>query len=169
MFKFDYDKLHLKEITVLVPRGIENLTSSLTPMLGLYGISVKDFLSDFELKTQFAVDLPDLVIPARVKISKIKTFELVIKTPYLAAIIPPELTMLEVYKLFLIKSVFMKNRHAFYSTFRRYLNQLASIAFSQDISKNYLNVSGSKLLANRFDSLRLFNRIHKLSYGVFFI
>lgn len=169
MFKFDYDKLHLKEITVLVPRGVENLVSTLTPVLGLYGINVKDFLLDFELKTRFVADLSDLVIPARVKISKIKTFDTVIKTPYLATIIPSELTVLEVYKLFLVKSVFVKNKHIFYNTFRRYLNQVASVAFSQDVSKNYLNVIKSKFLTNRFDSLRLFNRIQNLNYGVFFV
>jgi len=169
MFKFDYDKLHLKEITVLVPRGAENLISALTPVLGLYGINVKDFLIDFELKTQFAADLPDLLIPVRVKISKIKTFETTIKTPYLATIIPTELTILEVYKLFLIKSVLVKNKYVFYITFRRYLNQVAAIMFSENAGENRLNIVKSKYLSNRFDSLRLLsNRVRNLNYGVFF-
>jgi len=172
MFKFDYNKLHLKEITILVPRGSDNLISTLTPILGLYGINVKDFLSDFDLKTQFAVNFPDLLIPARVKISKIKTFEITIKTPYLASIIPTELTILEVYKLFLVKSTLIKNRRKFYCTFRYYLNQMSTVAFSPSIPKTFiLNVPLIKLhfLAKRFDLVqRIVIQFNRLNYGIFF-
>jgi hypothetical protein len=172
MFKFNYDKLHLKEITILVPRGSDNLVSVLTPILGLYGINVKDFLLDFELKTQFVLDIPDLLIPVRVKISKIKTFEIMVKTPYLASIIPTELTILEVYKLFLIKSSLLKNKEKFYNTFRYYLNQVASVVFSENIPKTFILLKSSiKLynMAKRFNlTKRLAIQFSNLNYGVFF-
>ena len=174
MFKFNYDKLHLKEITILVPRSSDNLISVLTPILGLYGINVKDFLLDFESKTQFAHNIPDLLIPACVKISKIKTFEIIIKTPYLASIIPAELTILEVYKLFLIKSALIKNKKKFYHTFRYYLNQMSYVIFNENIPKTsvFFDNLSKKLyfFAKRFSLFTQHTTIkfNNFNYGVFF-
>lgn len=178
MFNFDYDKLYLKEITILVPRGTENLVSALTPILGLYGINVKDFLADFEIKTQFmSPHVTDLIIPARVKISKIKTFEILIKTPYLANIVTPEATILETYKLFLVKSTLIKNKLNFYYIFRKYLNQLSNVTYLNNInnyyllSKVYLGTTDfvkSKILSNKFSLIKSYERLKNLKYGVFF-
>lgn len=178
MFNFDYDKLHLKEITILVPRGTDNLVSALTPILGLYGINVKDFLTNFELKTQFmSQNVTDLIIPARVKISKIKTFKIEIKTPYLANIITSELTILELYKLFLVKSTLIKSKLKFYYIFRKYLNQLSNVNYLYNVN-NYYRLSKiyfgkadfirSRILASKFYLLKLSERLKKLQYGVFF-
>lgn len=53
------------------------MVSFLTPVLGLYGINVKEFINDFEAKTKF-INF-DIVIPTTVRISKIKTFEILLK------------------------------------------------------------------------------------------
>ena len=82
---FEYDKLHLKEITILIPKYHPNLVSFLTPVLGLYGINVKEFINDFEEKTKF-INF-DVIVPTRVAISKIKTYKIFVKTPYLAPIL----------------------------------------------------------------------------------
>ena len=50
---FHYDKLHLKEIIILIPKYHTNMVSFLTPILGLYGINVKEFINDFDIKTKF--------------------------------------------------------------------------------------------------------------------
>lgn len=68
---FHYDKLHLKEIVILIPKYHANMVSFLTPILGLYGINVKEFINDFDIKTKF-INF-DVIIPTLVRISKIKT------------------------------------------------------------------------------------------------
>lgn len=105
---FEYNKLYLKEVTVLIPKNHPNLTSFLTPLLGLHGIDVKKFLIEFLAKTQFLGNI-DIILPISVTISKIKTFSIFFKTPYISALVnlnSDKLNILSFYKFFLIKSVF---------------------------------------------------------------
>lgn len=87
-----------------MPKYHPSINSFLTPLLGLYGINIKDFVSDFEEKTKF-IDF-DVVIPLRVKISKIKTFEILVRTPYISNILQniQSFTILQLYKIYLLKS-----------------------------------------------------------------
>jgi ribosomal protein L11 len=137
---FEYDKLHLKEITILIPKYHHNLVSFLTPVLGLYGINVKEFITEFESKTKF-IDF-DIIIPVRVKISKIKTFQIYVKTPYIISILAnlPNLTLsksslniLTVYKLTLLKSIFTNYMANFqkliYISIRKYLSLIIKSSF----------------------------------------
>lgn len=161
---FDFDKLHLKEITVLIPKYHTNMVSFLTPVLGLYGINVKEFITDFEAKTRF-INF-DIIVPVRVKITKIKTFEIFVKTPYITSILSnlegfsltrPNLNALILYKISLIKSIFsasrLENRHKMiYISTRKYIAR---------ILKTVSIASVGKVNINSIDSLR-FTHINRL-------
>jgi hypothetical protein len=119
---FEYNKLHLKEIVVLIPKKHPNLTSFLTPLLGLYGINVKEFVTEFLTRTQFLTF--DIIIPVFVSITKIKTFTIFFKTPYISSLVNlsvDKLDILSFYKFFLIKSVF-DNKSRFINQFNVYRN-----------------------------------------------
>lgn len=112
-FNFDYDKLHLKEVLLLIPKYHQNILSLLTPVLGLYGINVKEFITALEEKSRFVNY--DLVLPVRVAISKIKTFEIFMKTPTVTSLMASydsftgnsiEVNFLSIYKIALIKSIY---------------------------------------------------------------
>jgi hypothetical protein len=131
---FGYDKLHLKEIVILIPKYHNNMVSFLTPILGLYGINVKEFINEFELKTKFITF--DVVIPTSVKISKIKTFEITLKTPYIIPLLSnledfsinkPNITILSIYKISLLKSLLSNNfltsyHRNIYISIRKYIS-----------------------------------------------
>lgn len=130
-YNFEYDKLKLKQVTLLVPKNSANLKSLLTPVLGLYGLDVIGFISHYEKIT--AHILIDLITPLRVTITKIKTFEVQLLTPYVGNLLnfytnfTPELdyNILTIYKFFLIKSViistFFKPSILSYKNIRNYL------------------------------------------------
>ncbi|WP_156962194.1 hypothetical protein [Candidatus Paracaedibacter symbiosus] len=165
---FDFDKLHLKEITVLIPKYHTNMVSFLTPVLGLYGINVKEFITDFEAKTKF-INF-DIIVPVRVKITKIKTFEIFVKTPYITSILSnlegfsltkPNLNALILYKVSLIKSIFstnrLENRHRMiYISIRKYIAR---------ILKTISIASVGKVSINSIDSSR-FAHISTLKYNL---
>jgi hypothetical protein len=131
---FGYDKLHLKEIIILIPKYHTNMVSFLTPILGLYGINVKEFINEFEIKTKFITF--DVIIPTSVKISKIKTFEINLKTPYIIPLLSnledfsinkPDINILSIYKLSLLKSLvghnFLYSYHKnVYVSVRKYIS-----------------------------------------------
>lgn len=140
------------------------MVSFLTPVLGLYGINVKEFITDFEAKTRF-INF-DIIVPVRVKITKIKTFEIFVKTPYITSILSnlggfsltrPNLNALILYKISLIKSIFsasrLENRHKMiYISTRKYIAR---------ILKTVSIASVGKININSIDSLR-FTHINRL-------
>jgi ribosomal protein L11 len=182
---FDFDKLHLKEITVLIPKYHANIVSFLTPVLGLYGINVKEFITDFETKTRF-INF-DIIVPVRVKITKIKTFEIFVKTPYITSILSnlegfsltrPNLNALILYKVSLIKSVFsmnrLDNRHKMiYISIRKYIARILKtvsiasvgrVSISDIDSSRFAHVSRLKRSFSNFVFIR---KIIFQKYGFF--
>merc|ERR1711879_539085 len=160
---FRYDKLHLKEIVILIPKYHTNMVSFLTPILGLYGINVKEFINDFDIKTKF-INF-DVIVPVLVKISKIKTFEIVLKTPYIVSILSnlpnfsvtkPNIDLLSIYKVSLLKSVFYSNflsvfHKRIYLSLRKYLSLIIKVNFHLDviqaiIKNSFLNLNSLVLL-----------------------
>merc|ERR1711879_872844 len=140
---FRYDKLHLKEIVILIPKYHTNMVSFLTPILGLYGINVKEFINDFD----------------------IKTFEIVLKTPYIVSILSnlpnfsvtkPNIDLLSIYKVSLLKSVFYSNflsvfHKRIYLSLRKYLSLIIKVNFHLDviqaiIKNSFLNLNSLVLL-----------------------
>lgn len=186
---FGYDKLHLKEIVILIPKYHTNMVSFLTPILGLYGINVKEFINEFEIKTKFIAF--DVVIPTSVKISKIKTFEISLKTPYVIPILSnledfsvnkPNINILSIYKVSLIKSLsgnsFLFNyQKNIYTSIRKYISLIVKGASDIKIPRSIFNLSstyGSKKLNFEFFKKTLvgFAQLKKLmsgNFGVFFI
>lgn len=184
---FEYDKLNLKEITILIPKYHTNMVSFLTPILGLYGVNVKEFINEFEVKTKF-INF-DIIIPTRVKISKIKTFQIFIKTPYIMSILSnlqyfslskPNLNILTLYKISLIKSIFHTNLLKFmqkkiYSSIRKYVSLIAKVNSSTSVGKSNLNNLGLALydkiinIKKGLESFAFLNRIVSGSFGVFTI
>jgi len=101
----DYNKLVLKNIIILIPKYKENMLSFLAPVIGIYGIKINLFIDEFEKKTNF-FDI-DIIIPVRVIIYKINTFDLIIELPYLNFFLNEfynDLNILYLYKLSFFKS-----------------------------------------------------------------
>ena len=181
---FSYDKLHLKEIIILIPKYHTNMVSFLTPILGLYGINVKEFINDFEIKTKF-INF-DVIVPVLVKISKIKTFEIILKTPYVISILSnlpnfsvtrPNIDLISIYKVSLLKSVFYSIflsvfHRGIYLSLRKYLSLVIKVNFHLNVSqttikKDFLNLNSLiplkySLQTNAFLYKLLWNK-----YGVF--
>lgn len=183
---FEYDKLHLKEITILIPKYHTNMVSFLTPVLGLYGINVKEFINDFEAKTKF-INF-DIVIPTTVRISKIKTFEILLKTPYVVSLLsniqdfsiskPLGITILSIYKVSLIKSVFrlnfLKNLHKrIYKSLRKYLHLIIKSSSTLSLNNPVLNFFEKKnclnILKSKISLLIQFKNISLQKYGAFLL
>jgi len=181
---FHYDKLHLKEIVILIPKYHTNMVSFLTPILGLYGINVKEFINDFDIKTKF-INF-DVTIPTLVRISKIKTFEIILKTPYVISILSnlpnfsvtkPNIDLLSIYKVSLLKSIFYSNiLHAFhkriYLSLRKYLSRVIKINFqlstsSISIKKEFSNLQNLFLLKPAIQNNNLINKLLFNKYGFF--
>lgn len=183
-----YDKLHLKEIVILIPKYHTNMVSFLTPILGLYGINVKEFINEFELKTKFIGF--DAIIPTSVKISKIKTFEISLKTPYIIPLLSssedfsinrPNVNILSIYKISLIKSVFSSNflqtyHKSIYVSIRKYISLVVKGFFDVKVSARDLdlsNLSKSKFFLGFFkNSILKIISLKKLlcnSFGVFMV
>jgi hypothetical protein len=182
---FEYDKLNLKEITILIPKYHANMVSFLTPILGLYGINVKEFINEFETKTKF-INF-DVIIPTRVKISKIKTFQIYVKTPYIISILSnlsnfslskPNLSILTLYKISLIKSIYCTSLLLFmqkkiYSSLRKYVSLIVKVnsSISVGISNlNNLDLGMYNKVVNIKKGLTSFvflNKIVSDNYGVF--
>src|ERR1700722_17128997 len=80
-YNFEYDKLILKQIILLIPKNCTNLKTVLTPTLGLYGLDILNFISVYEKITSHITN--DTVTPLKITITKIKTFEVTALTPYL--------------------------------------------------------------------------------------
>jgi Ribosomal protein L11, N-terminal domain len=180
---FEYNKLNLKEITVLIPKYHANMVSFLTPILGLYGINVKEFINDFEQKTKFMEY--DVIIPTKVKISKIKTFEIFIKTPYVVPILSqvesfsltkPDINVLTFYKLSLIKSIFASSQlfnlqKRIYVSIRKYISLVIKITSSVSVLSLDLNLisfsSKIRQIKKNLNSLLLYKTVVYNRYGVF--
>lgn len=177
---FEYDKLFLKKITILIPKYHSNLTSFLTPILGLYGINVKDFIFDFQSKTNF-IDF-DVIIPISVTITKIKTYSISFKTPYVSFLLSNLnfFSLLDFYKIFFIKYIYNNsyslNSKSFlikknYTLLRNYFatvkRGLVSNYFilEKRVIKDFLNP-----LALKYSYLYYLNlkKFLKLYYGFFF-
>lgn len=172
---FEYNKLHLKEIIVLIPKNHPNLTSFLTPLLGLYGINVKEFITEFLTRTRF-LNL-DIIIPVSVSITKIKTFTIFFKTPYISSLInlsSDKLDILSFYKFFLIKSVFnniygFTNQFTIYRNLRLYLNKAFEnkILLDTSIFKIlFLTSYSNNFFKKRWD-IFFYRKLTFLKYGVF--
>ncbi len=182
---FDFDKLHLKEVIVLVPKYHTNMVSFLTPILGLYGINVKEFIADFETKTRF-INF-DIIIPVRVKITKIKTFEIFVKTPYVTSILSnlegfghtkSNLNVLVLYKISLIKSIFSANRliglhKNIYISLRKYIAKIlkgVSLTSVVKATTNSINFESFRYISTLKHNLLNFIFLKKLldqKYGFF--
>lgn len=186
---FDYDKLFLKEIIILIPRYHNNLVSFLTPILGLYGINIKDFISDFESKARF-INF-DVTLPVRVRITKIKTYEIFFNTPYISGILNSlaiqkrSLNLLTIYKLVLLKSLFNNTLSVnsfnknIYKRLRVYLSQSFPLSDTLTLNKSKLtnpifgivnssNLFFYKKLLRNFNSIHFISSFKPLKYGVFF-
>lgn len=111
IINFEYNKLNLKEIIVLIPKNHSNLNSFLTPILGLYGINLKDFINEFAEQTKFINNF-DIILPIKVLITKIKTFSMRLVSPYISSLLNLNTNfiknILNFYKIFLIKFVSCK-------------------------------------------------------------
>jgi hypothetical protein len=181
---FHYDKLHLKEIVILIPKYHTNMVSFLTPILGLYGINVKEFINDFDIKTKF-INF-DVIIPTLVRISKIKTFEIILKTPYVISILSnlpnfsvtrPNIDLLSIYKVSLLKSIFYSNLlHVFhkriYLSLRKYLSLVVKVNFQLSVSSAFVKKSPSSLqnlflLKSTIQNNKLFTHLLFNKYGFF--
>lgn len=181
---FRYDKLHLKEIVILIPKYHTNMVSFLTPILGLYGINVKEFINDFDIKTKF-INF-DVIVPVLVKISKIKTFEIVLKTPYIVSILSnlpnfsvtkPNIDLLSIYKVSLLKSVFYSNflsvfHKRIYLSLRKYLSLIIKVNFHLDviqaiIKNSFLNLNSLVLLKSSLQNNAFLCKLLWNKYGVF--
>lgn len=181
---FHYDKLHLKEIIILIPKYHTNMVSFLTPILGLYGINVKEFINDFDTKTKF-INF-DVIIPTLVRISKIKTFEIILKTPYVVSILSnlpnfsitrPNIDLLSIYKISLLKSIFYSNflnifHKRIYLSLRKYLSLVIKVNFQLTVStvsikKPLLNQSNLVALKRTLHNIILFKKLLFNKYGVF--
>lgn len=181
---FRYDKLHLKEIIILIPKYHTNMVSFLTPILGLYGINVKEFINDFDIKTRF-INF-DVIVPVLVKISKIKTFEIILKTPYVISILSnlpnfsvtkPNIDLLSVYKVSLLKSVFYSNllyvfHKRIYLSLRKYLSLVIKVNFHLNVSRAFvkgafLNFKGLRLLKSSLQNSAFLCKLLQNNYGVF--
>jgi hypothetical protein len=181
---FRYDKLHLKEIVILIPKYHTNMVSFLTPILGLYGINVKEFINDFDIKTRF-INF-DVIVPVLVKISKIKTFEIILKTPYVISILSnlpnfsvtkPNIDLLSIYKVSLLKSVFYSNflytfHKRIYLSLRKYLSLVIKVNFHLNvkqpfIKKDSLNLKGLFLLKSNLQNNAFLCKFLQNTYGVF--
>lgn len=180
---FHYDKLHLKEIIILIPKYHTNMVSFLTPILGLYGINVKEFINDFDAKTKF-INF-DVIIPTLVKISKIKTFEIILKTPYVVSILSnlpgfsvtkPNIDILSVYKISLLKSVFYSNflnvfHKKIYLSLRKYLSLVIRVNFQLSVSPSFvkkkINLNNLSLLKFSIQYNNLFVKLAHNNYGLF--
>jgi len=181
---FRYDKLHLKEITILIPKYHTNMVSFLTPILGLYGINVKEFINDFDIKTRF-INF-DVIVPVLVKISKIKTFEINLKTPYVISILSnlpnfsvtkPNIDLLSIYKVSLLKSIFYSNflyvfHKRIYLSLRKYLSLVVKVNFHLNVSQalvkgTFLNLKGLFLLKSSLQNNAFLCKLLQNTYGVF--
>lgn len=154
-----------------MPKHHTNVNSFLTPILGLYGINVKDFVAEFENKTKFIIN--DIIIPLRIRISKIKTYEMYVQTPYVGnmANICGEIDLLSVYKLSLIKNIRMfdlgtGDLKKTYTNVRKYLP-----LFSKELNKPVENLLVPKnfpvFLKKNLSGLPLMRNIHENKYGAF--
>jgi hypothetical protein len=165
LYNFEYDKLKLKEVVLLVPKNHPSLVSLLTPALALYGIATKDFLTEFEKITSHLEY--DLVVPLNLTITKIKTFQLTLKTVSLNNILHIYnlsnkqkfiLNTLFVYKLLLLKSIhfnkFLKPSAVLYKNLKNYLELAISPV------QNNKRVVGTVVIRQP--------NIHKAPFGVFF-
>ena len=181
---FQYDKLNLKEIIILIPKYHTNMVSFLTPILGLYGINIKEFINDFNLKTKF-INF-DVIVPTRVKISKIKTYEILLKTPYIISIISnvqgfsvfkPNINILTVYKLSLIKSIFGLNFADFihksvYIALRKYIHLITKFNLYLPLGRTVLVKSfttslKSNSLKRSINSFILLKKLNFSKFGLF--
>jgi hypothetical protein len=103
---FDFNKLILKNIIVLIPKYKENMLSYLAPVIGIYGIKINLFIEEFEKKTDI-YDI-DIIIPVKIIIYKINTFDLIIKIPYINFFLNEiynNINILYLYKLSFLKSL----------------------------------------------------------------
>jgi hypothetical protein len=160
------------------------MVSFLTPILGLYGINVKEFINDFDIKTRF-INF-DVIVPVLVKISKIKTFEIVLKTPYVISILSnlpnfsvtkPNVDLLSIYKVSLLKSVFFSNflytfHKRIYLSLRKYLSLVIKVNFHLNISqafikKSFLNLNSLFLLKSSLQNSIFLYKLLQNTYGVF--
>lgn len=181
---FHYDKLHLKEIIILIPKYHTNMVSFLTPILGLYGINVKEFINDFDIKTRF-INF-DVIVPTLVKISKIKTCEIVLKTPYVVSILSnlpnfsvtkPNIDLLSIYKVSLLKSIFYMNflsvfHKRIYISLRKYLSLVVKTNFHLSvkpdfIKKGFPNLRNLVLLKSSVQDNNLLSKLLSTNYGLF--
>jgi hypothetical protein len=189
-FNFDYDKLFLKEITILIPKYHNNLVSFLTPILGLYGINIKEFINDFESKTRF-INF-DVTLPTRVRITKIKTYEIFLNTPYISNILnslgvqKKSINLLTIYKLVLLKSLLNNTLlvdffyRSVYKRIRVYLSQFFILSDNLMLSKaklhNYLfgiinnpNLFVYKRLLKNFKNVNFLTDFKTSKFGAFFV
>jgi ribosomal protein L11 len=186
---FGYNKLNLKEVVILIPKYHSNMVSFLTPILGLYGINVKEFINEFELKTKF-INF-DVVIPTSVKISKIKTFEISLKTPYIVPLLSnleefslnkPNINVLSIYKVSLLKSLvsnsFLYNYHKnIYISLRKYISLVVKGTLDIKTAPRYLNfpdtgtskILGLSFLKNNFLKFINLKKLLSNNYGVFVV
>lgn len=155
------------------------MISFLTPILGLYGINVKEFLNEWELKTKF-IDY-EITIPTRVFLSKIKTFEIILKTPSITNLLYNysqftnksfDLNFLTLYKIVLLKSIsnsfFYKQKlNIYYKMTRSYLKSInRNINSLLNYKKKKSNLSFLKNLS--FNNNLYFNNLLFIKKSILF-
>jgi hypothetical protein len=152
---FEYNKLQLKTVVILIPKNHTNLVSFLTPILGLYGIDIRKFVSEVQQKISF-LNL-DLIVPVEVLITKIKTYSLNFKTPYILNLVKTDfinsLNILGFFKIFLIKSV---------------LNNFFSLTKTQSKIRFYLNIRSFFYKLITINSLEIIENTKILFFNNFF-
>ncbi len=141
------------------------MISFLTPILGLYGINVKEFINEWESKTKF-IDY-DIVIPTCVLISKIKTFEIELKTPTITSLLSNyeyfnnkqlDLNILTLYKIVLLKSI--SNSFFYKKKLKIYYKMVNSYMKSINRNINYLLRHKKKTNLNFLKNLNFSNELY---------
>lgn len=166
LINFQYDRLYLKELLILAPRYHSNLLSFLTPILGFYGVNVREFITQLDNVWKF-IDY-DVIIPISVVLSKIKTYEISLKTPTIMNILSNttmvsenqiEVDILSIYKLALLKTI--KNNY-FYSKFLR-INYKMIRSYLKSVNKQLYLVEKVAF----YQQSNLFNKFNYFLEGLY--
>jgi hypothetical protein len=170
---YDYNKLILKNIIVLIPKFKENMLSFLAPIIGIYGIKINLFIEEFEKKTNF-FDI-DIIIPVKVIIYKINTFDIIIELPYLNFFLNElynNVNILYLFKLSFLKSnlnlnIIQNN----YKMIRSYIKSLQLLKNNFMFCKyNFYilnNIENFKFFKNLIINYNYINLLLKYNYGYY--
>lgn len=112
IINFDYNKSIIKEIRLFINLNNIDNTSYLAPILGQYGVKPIDFISKFSNEVIQKLYLNDFILPIKVIIYSNSDFIIEYLKPtvcYLLSNKTNNLTILDIYKICIIKSFNLNN------------------------------------------------------------